>query len=43
VFSFLPKGDRALRRDESNTKLSEVRGVASCSLCSFLNALKVPE
>jgi hypothetical protein len=31
VFSFLPKGDRALRRDESNTKLSEVR-VASCSL-----------
>ena len=43
VFSFLPKGDRALRRDESNTKLSEVRVVASCSLCSFLNALRAPE
>ena len=30
VFSFLPKRDRALRRDKSNTKLSEVR-VATCS------------
>ena len=27
VFSFLPKGDKALKRDESTTKLSEVRMV----------------
>ena len=25
VFSFLPKGDKAMKREESNTKLSEVR------------------